>query len=152
MGRPLPSTGLPMQRLSFLPAPVTFFIILTAVFSVFSVVSFLCGSHHKGMIKYLREAKEDKKKTVVRLGGENRKPVIEKMKSSLSSKALLMAKMISWRKVQDDGELEQEFDYYEEDEDGGAVWKKTIIKGEKCRPLDFSGKILYDSDGNLLPD
>ncbi|KAI3462597.1 hypothetical protein Pfo_019260 [Paulownia fortunei] len=146
MARPWPNTTLPMQKLRFLPAPVAFFIVLTAVFSVFSMVTFLCGSHG-GVVKSLR-GKEGKK--TVRLGGE-KKPVIEKMKSSLSSKALLMAKMISWRKVQDEGEAE-ESGYGEDEEGDGVVWKKTIIKGEKCRPLDFSGKILYDSDGNLLPD
>ncbi|KAJ0042301.1 hypothetical protein Pint_18632 [Pistacia integerrima] len=51
-----------------------------------------------------------------------------------------MVKMISWRKVQD------------EDDEDEAVWKRSIIMGERCRPLEFSGKILYDSEGNLLPD
>ncbi|KAK4426568.1 hypothetical protein Salat_1425400 [Sesamum alatum] len=109
---------------------------------------FLCGSR-KGVLKSSRSRGE---KRTVRLGGK-KKPVMEKMKSSLSSKALLMAKIISWRKVDDVGEAE-DYCYREEEEEGedGAVWKKTIIKGEKCRPLDFSGRILYDSDGNLLPD
>lgn len=50
-----------------------------------------------------------------------------------------MARMISWRKT--DEVLEEE----------EAVWKKSIIMGEKCRPLNFSGQILYDSEGNQLP-
>lgn len=86
--------------------------------------------------------------------------MIRKLHSGLSSKALLMAKMISWRKVRDDhGEEEEEEDFgyghdqdFEEDDGDDVVWKKTIIKGEKCRPLDFSGKILYDCNGNLLPN
>ncbi|KAG8385974.1 hypothetical protein BUALT_Bualt03G0100900 [Buddleja alternifolia] len=73
------------------------------------------------------------------------------MKSRFSSKALLMAKMISWRKVEDyEAKAKEEYCY--EDGEKGAIWKKTIIKGEKCRPIDFSGKILYDCNGNLLPD
>ncbi|PKU76825.1 hypothetical protein MA16_Dca001431 [Dendrobium catenatum] len=34
----------------------------------------------------------------------------------------------------------------------GVLWKKKILKGEKCKPLDFSGKIIYDSQGNRLPE
>ncbi|KAF3339665.1 hypothetical protein FCM35_KLT15436 [Carex littledalei] len=30
-----------------------------------------------------------------------------------------------------------------------AVWRNTILMGEKCRPLNFSGAIHYDSDGRL---
>ncbi|KAF5958403.1 hypothetical protein HYC85_005628 [Camellia sinensis] len=58
-----------------------------------------------------------------------------------------MVKMISWRKVQHEEKEEKELDV---DED--AVWRRTIMMGEKCRPMDFSGKILYDCNGNLLSD
>ncbi|KAJ3695328.1 hypothetical protein LUZ60_000705 [Juncus effusus] len=33
----------------------------------------------------------------------------------------------------------------------GAIWRHTILLGEKCRPLDFSGAIHYDSDGRRTP-
>lgn len=110
---------LPMEKIHFLPSSFTFLIVVAVIFSVFSIVTFLCGKEQK----------------TVRLGGKNSK--------ALSSKALLIARMMSWKKVQDGGEADDE-------EDDGAVWKKTIIKGEKCGPLDFSGRILYDSKGNLL--
>ncbi|KAL2527866.1 uncharacterized protein Fot_20467 [Forsythia ovata] len=100
--------------------------------------SFLCGSH-----KSLRNGGRRKS---VRLGEKSR--AVMRMKSNLSSKALLMAKMISWRKVEDEEQGQEVIDFGEDD----VFWKRTIIKGEKCRPLDFSGKILYDSNGNLLPD
>ncbi|GER42549.1 solute carrier family 2 [Striga asiatica] len=140
MARPFPNsiTVQAMKKLNFLPGPITFLIALTALLSLFSLVSFLCGSAHG-------RSRRGNRRTV-RLGGP-KKPVIEKM----SSKALLMAKMISWRKVQDEGEAQDSDSGKEEDADG-VVWKKTIIKGEKCRPIDFSGKILYDADGNLLTD
>ncbi|KAL8034404.1 hypothetical protein ABFX02_12G026200 [Erythranthe guttata] len=151
MVRPLPEiTTLHMQKLRFLPAPVTFFIAVAAVFSLFTMASFLCGSHGEN---------KNHRKTV-RLGGggggNKTAAVVEKIKGRLSGgKAVLMAaRMISWRKVQDEREdVGEEFgvDCGEEDEND-AVWKKGIMKGEKCRPLDFSGKILYDCDGNLLQD
>lgn len=59
-----------------------------------------------------------------------------------------MVKMISWRKAQAEGEEEEDDDDYSDE----AVWRKRIMLGERCRPLDFSGKIVYDSQGNLLAD
>ncbi|XP_047964719.1 uncharacterized protein LOC125209154 [Salvia hispanica] len=142
MARPSPNS-MHHQFTSFIP--FGFFIALAAIFSVFSAVIFMCGAHH-GMIASVMGREKTKTKTkTVRLGGENKKKGMEKVKSSLSSKALLMSKMVSWRKVDDCAADDEE----EEDD---VVWKKTIIKGDKCRPIDFSGKILYDSDGNLLPD
>lgn len=106
---------------------------------MFSVTNFLCGSN--------KHKRFERKKNI----GEVRKPserkLLSKINSNLGSKAqLIMVKMISWRKVEAE-EDEEEEDYEESDE---AIWRKTIIKGERCRPLDFSGKILYDSEGNLL--
>ncbi|KAG6496419.1 hypothetical protein ZIOFF_044286 [Zingiber officinale] len=37
-----------------------------------------------------------------------------------------------------------------EESEEEALWKKSIIMGERCRPLKFSGQILYDSEGNQL--
>ncbi|RZS00589.1 hypothetical protein BHM03_00030339 [Ensete ventricosum] len=45
-----------------------------------------------------------------------------------------------------EGELEEE---EMQGEDG--VWRRTILMGEKCQPLDFSGVIYYDADGRQLP-
>uniref|UniRef100_A0ACD5YKX3 Uncharacterized protein n=1 Tax=Avena sativa TaxID=4498 RepID=A0ACD5YKX3_AVESA len=33
-------------------------------------------------------------------------------------------------------------------EDG--VWRKEILMGERCQPLDFSGAIYYDAEGRRL--
>lgn len=35
--------------------------------------------------------------------------------------------------------------------EGEMVWQRTILMGERCRPPNFSGAILYDTNGNLLP-
>ncbi|XP_020595859.1 uncharacterized protein LOC110035889 [Phalaenopsis equestris] len=42
--------------------------------------------------------------------------------------------------------MEEENEEQEEEE----MWKKTILMGEKCQPLEFSGAIYYDSKGSKL--
>lgn len=32
----------------------------------------------------------------------------------------------------------------------GALWQRTIPKGRRCRPLSFSGMILYDENGKQV--
>jgi hypothetical protein len=32
----------------------------------------------------------------------------------------------------------------------GGVWQREILLGDKCQPLDFSGVIYYDANGNQL--
>lgn len=74
---------------------------------------------------------------------------ISKLNSKLSDTALSMVHMMSWRKVQAEEE-EEEGNYSDDSEE--ALWRKTILMGERCRPLDFSGKIVYDSQGNVVPE
>ncbi|KAK2986730.1 hypothetical protein RJ640_010955 [Escallonia rubra] len=142
MARPLPNIH--FTKLPFLHIPVTFFIIAISILSVFSIITFLCGSHRS-----TRSSRRKSEQTTVRLGDS--KPAVSRLHSSISSKALLMVKMISWRQVHDEEEVGGEFDGGDDDDDE-AVWRRTIIMGERCRPLEFSGKILYDSNGNPLPD
>ncbi|KVH98447.1 uncharacterized protein LOC112510889 [Cynara cardunculus var. scolymus] len=33
-----------------------------------------------------------------------------------------------------------------------GVWRREILMGDKCQPLDFSGVIYYDKDGNVLSE
>jgi hypothetical protein len=35
-------------------------------------------------------------------------------------------------------------------EDDRCLWKKTILMGEKCQPMEFPGAIFYDDKGNRL--
>lgn len=39
----------------------------------------------------------------------------------------------------------------EGDGEEGGVWRRAILMGERCKPLDFPGAIHYDSFGRLLP-
>jgi hypothetical protein len=134
MARPL----LAMQNHSFLSnIPVSNFIAFIAVLSVFSLVTFLCASHHKAR-KSQRQGDEE---SVISHSGEKR--LLSKINSDIREKAHSMVKMISWRKLEQD-----------EDCDDGSeeIWRRSIVMGERCRPLDFSGKIMYDCEGNLIPD
>lgn len=38
----------------------------------------------------------------------------------------------------------------EEEDEEGEVWRRTIMMGEKCQPLEFSGVIYYDADGQRV--
>ncbi|KAI0488550.1 hypothetical protein KFK09_028386 [Dendrobium nobile] len=51
-----------------------------------------------------------------------------------------------WRMVEEEEEEVEE----EEEEEEVGVWKRTILMGVKCQPLEFSGAILYDSKGRRV--
>ncbi|KAE8773703.1 hypothetical protein D1007_54008 [Hordeum vulgare] len=36
------------------------------------------------------------------------------------------------------------------EEEEGGLWRKEILMGERCQPLEFSGVIYYDADGHRL--
>lgn len=152
MARPIPILS---SHLPILLIP-SFYIIITflAILSIFSLVIFLCASHKKYY-------KDDLIKNKLTISRKNLLKSLSKV-NNFSNKALL--NMVSWRK-QDVQHRDDHDDYYDinnydnhdyfvVNDDGfigeNAVWKKTIIKGEKCKPLQFSGKIEYDSEGNLL--
>ncbi|RCV08037.1 hypothetical protein SEVIR_1G299100v4 [Setaria viridis] len=61
--------------------------------------------------------------------------VIKKVLSSPSSKSKRR------RKAEDELSFEWEDD---------GVWRKEIMMGERCQPLDFSGAIHYDAEGRRL--
>jgi hypothetical protein len=72
--------------------------------------------------------------------------------ASLSGIGGKAARMVSWnRRSPSGGSSDDDEGAAVEDEDEDAVWRKAIIMGDKCRPLQFSGHIAFDSDGNQLP-
>jgi hypothetical protein len=79
-------------------------------------------------------------------GVTSRKHMVAASLSGIGGKA---ARMVSWNRRSRSGGSSDEEDAPVEDEE--AVWRKAIIMGEKCRPLQFSGHIAFDSDGNQLP-
>lgn len=115
---------------------LTLVFVVLSVFSIISVITFLCGS------KNMRRETDEKK-------GFKENKLISKINSS---RAVSMVKMLSWRKVRaEGGDEEEEGDYSnKQQDDEEALWRKNILMGEKCRPLDFSGKSVHDSQGKLV--
>lgn len=58
--------------------------------------------------------------------------LISKLKRKINRRTHSMMKMLYWRKIQAE-ELE-EGDHDDDEEE--ALWKKNILMGEKCRPID----------------
>ncbi|OIW16138.1 hypothetical protein TanjilG_18853 [Lupinus angustifolius] len=102
---------------------------------------FLCGT------RKIKEYQTSETKETSTVSKETK--LISKINRNLSSRAFSMVKMVSWRKVKPEADDEEE-DYGDPDEQ--ILWRKNILMGERCRPIDFSEKILYDSEGNVLPD
>ncbi|KAF8030637.1 hypothetical protein BT93_E2928 [Corymbia citriodora subsp. variegata] len=136
MARPMPRPSVPIKTLVPFSVPsLTFIFLLISILSILSILAFLCASHHKS---------KKSTKSSVSVPHSSEKKLVSRLNSSISSKALLMAKMMSWKKTEGSGE---EDDGEDSDE---ALWRKTIMRGERCQPLDFSGKIEYDSEGKIV--
>lgn len=129
-----------MHSLPFSWTPISLFFVALGILSIFSTVTFLCASEKSKKISHTKNEEIN----VFSQSRDNTKKLVARLSSSISSKALAMTKMISWRKV--------EAEDTDDDQSDDAVWRKSIMMGERCRPLDFSGKIVYDSQGNLLSD
>jgi hypothetical protein len=92
-------------------------------------------------------------------GGGRSKPQLLASLSGIGVKAAAVAKMVSWNRrsptaAAAGGRWSGSDDDVDADgalaDDEEALWKKTIIMGDKCRPLEFSGHIAYDSESNPL--
>ncbi|CAB4273731.1 unnamed protein product [Prunus armeniaca] len=171
MARPLaPSFSMASHHLFQHPSHFLFAPIV--IFSMISLLIFLCASHKS------KKSNEKKEEAITNSESKDAK-FIAKLNSKISSKALAMAKMVSWRKMEageEDQKDDDDDDHSDEavwrksiimgerctplndddddddDDRDEAVWRKSIIMGERCAPLNFSGKIDYDSEGNLVPE
>ncbi|KAF8724669.1 hypothetical protein HU200_020942 [Digitaria exilis] len=86
-------------------------------------------------------------------GKRNNKAQLLASLSGIGVKAAAVAKMVSWKRSPaaggwSGGDGEEGEGAAGVDEEDEALWKKTIMLGDKCRPLEFSGHIAFDSDGN----
>ncbi|CAH9147149.1 unnamed protein product [Cuscuta epithymum] len=50
------------------------------------------------------------------------------------------------KKARDDADKEAQ------DPGEGGLWRREILMGDRCQPLDFPGVIYYDCNGKRLPD
>ncbi|KAM0852618.1 hypothetical protein ACQ4PT_051633 [Festuca glaucescens] len=141
-----------MARLTFFAvhAPVAavappLLVVFLVVLVVAAVVVSLCtSSTHAKLWKQRGTTTAPLEKTG---GAGNRKNMLAASLSGIGGKA---ARMVSWnRRSPAPGSSDGDEEAAVEDEE--AVWRKAIIMGDKCRPLQFSGHIAFDSDGNQLP-
>uniref|UniRef100_A0ACD5VBU5 Uncharacterized protein n=1 Tax=Avena sativa TaxID=4498 RepID=A0ACD5VBU5_AVESA len=124
--------------------------LLLVALVVAAVVVSLCtsGTHAKlwrrdGPAPVAEAAESDNR------GVSSRKHMLAASLSGIGGKA---ARMVSWnRRSPAPGSSSDDEEEEAAVEDEEAVWRKAIIMGDKCRPLQFSGHIAFDSDGNLLP-
>lgn len=124
----------------FLTAVITFFFILISIFSLLPIIAYLLWGSEKN--KKLVRPKDERT-----FQPSEKKSLISKLCTGrISSRALSRVKKISWRKtLQAEGEEEDHGDYDHDNEE--AIWRKPILRGKHCRPLDFSGDTDSDSDG-----
>ncbi|CAL4964743.1 unnamed protein product [Urochloa decumbens] len=134
-----------------------------AVVAVAAVVVSLCTSGKNARPRKQRRSslapapqEQDQDSSVP--GGKRSKPQLLASLSGIGVKAAAVAKMVSWNRrspAAGSGSSSDGGDYDDVDgagaEEEEALWKKAIIMGDKCRPLEFSGHIAHDSDGNPLP-
>ncbi|KAE8662092.1 putative inactive tRNA-specific adenosine deaminase-like protein 3-like isoform X1 [Hibiscus syriacus] len=71
-------------------------------------------------------------------------PGPKQLLTTISNKAIMLVQ----RKKHGDGYGKDAEDDYGD----GGVWQRSILMGDKCQPLDFSGVIYYDSKGNQLDE
>ncbi|KAJ6845475.1 uncharacterized protein M6B38_287130 [Iris pallida] len=126
----------------------TLLLAVAAVAAVSSVIFSLCTNHDR-LSKHLSSSKNKSRQhqqllptsppRATTAGGTDHRRLVTAL-GGISSKVLVVAKMVSWKKPDSD-------DYSDDGDADDVVWKKSILMGEKCRPLDFSGQILYDTEG-----
>ncbi|KAJ1282965.1 hypothetical protein BS78_03G091500 [Paspalum vaginatum] len=149
MARPLPLVPVPQAAGDHAPL-----LMLLLVAAVAAVLVSLCTSSRNARpwnqrrSSSLAPALQDQDTGT---GGASRKQLLASL-SGIGGKAAAVAKMVSWnRRSPPRPSSDDEEDRAVGAEDEEVLWKKTIIMGDKCRPLQFSGRIAFDADGNPLP-
>jgi len=77
------------------------------------------------------------------LGGSPKSP-LAKPKQLLATISNKTFKLRHKKKASDEHE---DYDFGD-----GGLWQRSILMGDKCQPLEFSGVIYYDSEGKPLSE
>ncbi|URE12939.1 hypothetical protein MUK42_23571 [Musa troglodytarum] len=84
--------------------------------------------------------------------------VVTALVSTCSRRMSLAARKLSRRrssiihKADGFGDADSDGERQEDMRGDVGVWRRTILMGEKCQPLNFSGVIYYDADGRRLSE
>ncbi|XP_039811643.1 uncharacterized protein LOC120674544 [Panicum virgatum] len=135
------------------PATSVLLIVAVVVAAAAAVVVSLCtGSKNARPRKQRRSSLAPAPQEQQDSGGGRSKPQLLVSLSGIGVKAAAVAKMVSWnrRSPPASGGWRSNDDDDVAAGEEEALWKKTIIMGGKCRPLESSGHVAYDSDGNPL--
>ncbi|KAL5102051.1 hypothetical protein RYX36_006378 [Vicia faba] len=124
MARPLVSNLLNLLLYSSSMSYTTIFFLVLSVFSIFFMITFLCGT--KSMKNLYIEEEE-----ATGAGSSNENNLIYKVKRKMNRRRVLMMKMLYWRKIE-----AEELEKGNQDDEEEVLWKKNILMGEKCRPID----------------
>ncbi|XP_048567270.1 uncharacterized protein LOC125547448 [Triticum urartu] len=134
------------------PGATSLVLVVVVVLVVAAVVVSLCTSstHEKLWGQQRGSSSAPLAKADSSVGASNRKHLLSATLSGIGGKA---ARMVSWNRRSPSGSSDDDEEAVAAlgPEDDEAVWRKAIIMGDKCRPLQFSGHIAFDSDGNQLP-
>ncbi|CAK8538134.1 unnamed protein product [Lathyrus sativus] len=101
----------------------TILFLVLSVFSIFSIITFLCGT------KSMKNLYMEEEATAVSARNENK--LICKLKRKINRRRVSMMKKLYWRKIE-----AEELEEGKQDDEEEALWKKNILMGEKCRPID----------------
>nr|CAD1838257.1 unnamed protein product [Ananas comosus var. bracteatus] len=159
MARPLPlqlDPSTPFTTTTTTTTTTAYLLLAVIVAAIAAVIISLCTTHKHS--KMSAKQQPNKKNNIILPTSSSPQGDVDSRRSLLASlsnvgsKAAVITKLISWKSddCEGGGEVAEEQVVAEESDEEAALWRKSIIRGGRCRPLDFSGQILYDINGNQL--
>ncbi|KAK6921800.1 hypothetical protein RJ641_012307 [Dillenia turbinata] len=130
MVRPMPLSAGAGDQFCSIPLAIGLFVSVSALVA-------LCAKHGNRVLRKQISVDSSDSKVAIKSPLTSSKQLLQ----TLSSKAIHFL-----NKKHNGEELETEA------EGGAGLWQRSILMGEKCQPLEFSGVICYDCDGNLLSE
>ncbi|KAK9750551.1 hypothetical protein RND81_02G204800 [Saponaria officinalis] len=73
-------------------------------------------------------------------------------KSPLSTPKRLLSNLSNIKTSKKNNEEDIIVDEVKDNFGEGGLWQKNILMGEKCQPLEYSGVIYYDNNGNRISE